>query len=92
MLLLNILITLHLLITLRTIITFFPSRDQNISRIHDPIGIRYFFQLRGVRVPYDKSGHDFIGTTSVICRCTQGIEDVNHFLFHALLTQPKGKP
>ena len=45
--LLNILITFHFLIFLKNIlILFFRPKANNIFGIHDPVGLRYLFQLR----------------------------------------------
>ena len=51
--------------------------------MHDPIGLRYLFQLRVNLSPLrsHKSRHNFINTPSDICHCNQGIEDTCHFLF-----------
>ena len=53
---------------------------KSIFGIHDPSGVRYLFQLRGVLSPlrYHKN---FIDTPSNECPCNHGIEDTNHFLF-----------
>ena len=51
--------------------------------VHDPVGLRYLFQLRVKLSPLrsHKSHHTFIGTPSDICQCNQGVEDTIHFLF-----------
>ena len=43
----------------------------------------YLFQLRVSLSPLrsHKFRHNFADTPSEICRCNQGIEDTNHFLF-----------
>ena len=47
------------------------------------MGLRYLFQLKVSLSPLrsHKWGHNFIDTPLEICRCNQGIEDTNHFLF-----------
>ena len=62
---------------------FFCPNTRSIFVIHDPVGLRYLFQLRVSLSPLrsHKWGHNFIDTPSAICRCNQGIEDTNHFLF-----------
>ena len=62
---------------------FFRPNTGSIFGIHDPVGLRYLFQLRLSLSPLrsHKWGHNFIDTPSEICRCNQGIEDTNHFLF-----------
>ena len=62
---------------------FFRPNTRSIFGIHDPVGLRYLFQLRVSLSPLrsHKWGHNFIDTPSEICRCNQGIEDTNHFLF-----------
>ena len=72
--------TFHLLIFLKNINTFFCPKANNIIGIHDPVGLRYLFQLR-VSLRSHKFHHNFADTPSEICRCNQGIEDTNHFLF-----------
>ena len=63
--------------------TFFRPETKNIFGIHDPSGLRYLFQLRVILSPLrsHKWRHNFADTPSEICRCNQGIEDTNHFLF-----------
>ena len=50
--------------------------------IHDPIGLRYLFQLRLCLSPLrsHKFHHNFIDTPSDIYYCKQGIEDTRNFL------------
>ena len=50
--------------------------------IHDPICLRYLFQLRLYLSPLRsrKFHHNFIDTPSDICYCNQVIEDTRHFL------------
>ena len=54
---------------------------KSIFGIHDPVGLRYLFQLRVSLSPLrsHKWRHNFIDTPSEICRCNQGNEDTNHF-------------
>ena len=61
--------------------TFFRPMTSNISGIHDPVGLRYLFQLRLSLSPLrsHKFRPNFTDTPSEICRCNQGIEDTNHF-------------
>ena len=56
---------------------------KSIFNIHDPLGIRYLFQLRvGLSsLKSHKNRHNFIDTPSGNCICNNGIEDTNHFLF-----------
>ena len=56
---------------------------KSIFVIHDPVGVRYLFQLRvGLsHLRSHKYRHNFTDTTSHICHCNQGIEDTNHFIF-----------
>ena len=63
--------------------TFFRPKINNIFGIHDPDGLRYLFQLRVSLSPLrsHKFRHNFADIPSEICRCNQGIEDINHFLF-----------
>ena len=52
--------------------------------IHDPLGIRYIFQLRLKLSPlrYHKKSYNFADTPSAMCECLTGNEDTNHFLFY----------
>ena len=63
--------------------TFFRPKTKNIFGIHDPSGLRYLIQLRVSLSPLrnHKFRHNFADTPSEICRCNQGIEATNHFLF-----------
>ena len=62
--------------------TFFRPITRGIFGTHDPIGLRYLFQLRVSLSPLRcrKFRHNFTDTPSEICRCNRGIEDTNHFL------------
>ena len=64
------------------ILSMIRPKKKNIFGIH-PLGLRYFLQLRvGLSsLRYHKKCHDFIDTPSDICLCSDGIEDINHFLF-----------
>ena len=68
---------------LKTYFIFDSSKEKSIVGIHDPLGLRYLFQLRvGLSsLRYHKKRHNFIDTPSDKCLCNQGIEDTNHFLF-----------
>ena len=54
---------------------------KNTFGIHDPLGLRYLFQLRVHLSPLNqhKKCHNF-STPSDICECKYGIEDTNHYL------------
>ena len=51
--------------------------------IHDPMGLRYLFQLRLGLSPLrsHKKSYGFGDTPSDICLCRLGVEDTRHFLF-----------
>ena len=57
--------------------------SKSVFKIHDPIGLRYLFQLRVNLSPLKghKWRYNFSDTPSGICHCNQGIEDTSHFLF-----------
>ena len=63
--------------------TFFRPNSKSIFGIHDPVGLRYLFQLRVSLSPLrsHKRSHNFIDTPSEICQFNHGIEDTSHFLF-----------
>ena len=60
--------------------------SKSVYNIHDPIGIRYLFQLRTGLSPLcsDKYRHNFLDTPTDNCICNQGIENTSHFLFECL--------
>ena len=64
-------------------LSLFRPNIKSMLNICDPIGLRYIFQLRLRRSPLrsQKWRQNFIDTTSNICICTQGIENIDHFLF-----------
>ena len=55
------------------VLSFFRPKNKSIFGVHDPIGLRYLFQLR--------VSHNFVDTPSDICHCDQGVENTYHFLF-----------
>ena len=65
--------------------------SKTFFKIHDPVGLRYLFQLRVSLSPLNdhKWCHNFIDTPSGVCQCGQGIKDTSHFLFscHYYATQ-----
>ena len=65
------------------ILSLIRPEAKNIFGLHDPIGLRYLFQLRVGLSPlrYHKNRHNFHDTPSNICLCKNGIEDTSHFLF-----------
>ena len=65
------------------ILTLLRPEAKSIFGLHDPIGLRYLFQMRVSLSPLlsHKRRHNFIDTPLDICHCNQGIEDTNHFLF-----------
>ena len=65
------------------VLSFFRPKNKIIFGVHDPIGLRYLFQLRVSLSPLrrHKNRHNFIDTPSDICHCNQGVEDTSHFLF-----------
>ena len=75
----------------KDIIAFIRPESKTFFKIHDPVGLRYLFQLRVSLSPLKchKWCHNFIDTPSGICLCNQGIEDTSHFLFscHLYATQ-----
>ena len=67
----------------KDIISLIRPESKSFFKIHDPVGLRYLFQLRVSLSPLrsHKWCHKFIDTPSAICHCNQGIEDTSHFLF-----------
>ena len=70
----------------KDIIALIRPESKTFFKIHDPVGLRYLFQLRVSLSPLKghKWCHNFIDTPSGICLCNQGIEDTSHFYFHAI--------
>ena len=62
---------------------FLRPKTRSIFGIHDPVGLRYLFQLRVSLSPLrsHKRRHNFADTPSESCSCNQDIEDTCHFLF-----------
>ena len=60
--------------------TFFRPKSNIIFSIHDPVGLRYLFQLRVSLSPLrsHKFRHNFTDTPSEICHRNHGIEDTHH--------------
>ena len=65
------------------LLSLFRPKIKSIFGIHDPMGLRYLFQLRVSLSPLrsHKNRHNFIDTPSDICLCKQGVENTSHFLF-----------
>ena len=65
------------------ILSLIRPKNMSIFGIHDPLGLRYLFQLRvGLSsLRYHKRRHNFSDTLSDKCLCKSGVEDINHFLF-----------
>ena len=65
------------------VLSIFRPKTKSIFDVHDPIGLRYLFQLRVSLSPLrgHKLCHNFVDTLSGTCHCNQGIEDTSHFLF-----------
>ena len=79
------------------LISLFRPKCCSIFGIHDPISLRYFFQLRvGLSKSRDhKKLHNFADTPSNICLCKTGVENTNHYLlqcpfYNSLRTNLKG--
>ena len=72
------------------IISRIRPMKRNTFDIHDPIGLRYLFQLRvGLRtLRHHKKVHNFADTPTDICSCNRGVEDIKHFLFLCPLYGP----
>ena len=65
------------------ILSLIRPKKKCIFGIHDPLGLRYLFQLRmGLSfLRCHKKCHNFIDSPFDKCLYKQGIEDTNHFLF-----------
>ena len=48
--------------------------------VHDPLGVRYIFQLSMNPLRNHKKHHNFADTPFDICECNKGVEDTHHFL------------
>ena len=79
----HILTMFHLLLGLKDYMnTFLRPNANSVFGIHDPIGLRFIFQLRVSLSPLGnhKLRHNVEDTPSDTCSCNQGNEDTNHFL------------
>ena len=65
------------------ILSLIRPEKKSIFNIHDPLGLRYLFNLRVGLSPLrsHKNRHDFADTPLDTCLCNHGLEDINHFLF-----------
>ena len=65
------------------ILSLIRPKIKSTFGIHDPLGLRYIFQLRVKLSPLrnHKRHHNFADTPSEIRECNQDIEDTRHFLF-----------
>ena len=82
--LLLILMKFHLSVfSTNHILSLIRPKKKCIFGIHDPLGLRYLFQLRAglSSSRYHKKCHNFFDTPTDKCLCNQGIEDTNRFLF-----------
>ena len=68
------------------ILSLIRPKAKSIFGIHDPLGLRYLFQMRVNLSPLrsHKKQHNFADTPSDICECNLGIEDIHHFLFECI--------
>ena len=65
------------------LISLIRPKTKSTFGVHDPLGLRYRFQLRMNLSPLrnHKRRHNFVDTPSEICECNQGVEGTRHFLF-----------
>ena len=69
------------------LVSLFRPSGKSTFKIHDPLGIRWLFQLRlGLNhLQSHKNNHNFEDTPSSACLCETGIEDTYHYLFRCPL-------
>ena len=60
---------------------------KSVFGIHDPLALRYLFQLRLGLSPLrsHKKRYNFADTPSDECLCREGPEDTRHFFFLSIL-------
>ena len=65
------------------IISLIRPKAKSTFGVHDPLGLRFLFQLRVDLSPLrnHKRRYNFADILSGICECNQDIEDTSHFLF-----------
>ena len=68
----------------------FRPRVKSTFGVHDPLYLRYIFQLRVGLSPLKshKKNHHFADTNSDLCSCSQSIEDNKHFLLECYSFMP----
>ena len=68
------------------ILSLIRPKIKSIFGVHDPIGLRYLFQLLLNLSPLRSHNrqHNFSDTPSEICECNRGIEYTRHFLFECV--------
>ena len=73
----------------KNIIALIRPKPKPIFNIHDPIGLKYIFQLRVGLSPLKchKKSHKFADTPDDWCDCKYGPENTCHFLFYCPLYQ-----
>ena len=66
------------------LITLFRPPCRSIFGIHDPIGIRWLYQLRVGLSPlrYHKNSHNFLDTPTDLCIICQSVENTEHYFLH----------
>ena len=67
----------------RHLVSLFRPNPKSIFNVHDPLGIKYLYQLRlGLsQLRSHKKAHNFQDTPSDTCLCKIGVENTDHFLF-----------
>ena len=65
------------------ILSLIRPKAKSTFGVHDPLGLRFLFQLRVDLSPLrnHKRRYHFVDTPSGICECNQDIEDTSHFVF-----------
>ena len=71
----------------KNITAIIKPKPKSLYNIHDPVGLKYIFQLRVGLSPlkYHKKNHNFIDTPVERCDCGFSPENVSHFLFYCPL-------
>ena len=66
------------------LIALFRPPCRSIFGIHDPIGIRWLYQLRVGLSPlrHHKNSHNFLDTPTDLCIICQSVENTEHYFLH----------
>ena len=74
------------------LITLFRPPCRSIFGIHDPIGIRWLYQLRVGQnsLFYHRKSHNFLDTPTDMCNICKSVENTEHYFLHCTRFEDMG--